>query len=181
MSDWLNTNKLVAHESKIKLILFTSRIHPVLPDIRFNKNSLELASYITYHGIILDDKLSFKLHTGDACRRFRKIRGVIYSVLGFINKKFLSTLYYSFVYSHLNQSIVIWGGASENSIRPVRCVVNKILRIFFHVWQDDHNIPEIGTHGLYITLSGLKLHDVYNYILLKFTRFPMNDRPELFE
>ena len=39
--DWLNTNKLIAHENETKLILFTLRIRPVLPDIRNNYNSLE--------------------------------------------------------------------------------------------------------------------------------------------
>ena len=62
------------------------------------------------------------------------------------------TLYYSLVYSHLNQSIVVWGGASENNIKHVRVVVKKIHRIILHVKQYDHNIPEIGTHELYRTL-----------------------------
>ena len=53
----VNTIKLVARESKTKLILFISRIHPVLPDIRFNQNTLERASHIKYLGIVLDDKL----------------------------------------------------------------------------------------------------------------------------
>ena len=35
----INNKKLVANESTTKLMLFTSQIHPVLPDIRFIKNS----------------------------------------------------------------------------------------------------------------------------------------------
>ena len=46
LSNWLNTNKLVAHESNTKLMFFTSRIHPVLPDIQFNQNTIEWVSYI---------------------------------------------------------------------------------------------------------------------------------------
>ena len=34
-------NELIAHESKTKLMLYTSRIHPVQPDIRFYLNSLK--------------------------------------------------------------------------------------------------------------------------------------------
>ena len=42
-------------------------------------------------------------------------------------------LYFKFlVYSHINQSIVILGGASENNINPIRVVVNKILHIILH-------------------------------------------------
>ena len=73
------------------------------------------------------------------------------------------------------------GGASQNNIKHVRVVINKIFRIILHVKQDDQNIPEIGVHELYRTLSVLKLYDVYSYNLLKFIRFAMNDRPKLFE
>ena len=70
LSNWLNTNELVAHESKTKLMLFTSRIHPVLPDIHFNQNTLEWVSHIKYLGIVLYDKISFKLHIADVSRKF---------------------------------------------------------------------------------------------------------------
>ena len=45
-----------------------------------------------------------------------RILGVIYSVSSFLNRESLMTLYYSLVYSHINQSIVIWGGASEKEL-----------------------------------------------------------------
>ena len=65
--------------------------------------------------------------------------------------------YYSLVYSHINQSMVI---------KPIRVVANKVLHIILAFKQDDHNNPEMSTHKLYRTLSVLKLHDVYNYNLL---------------
>ena len=73
------------------------------------------------------------------------------------------TLYYTLVYSHISQSIVIWGGASENNIKFICVAVNKILRIALHIKQDDYSISGIGTHELYRTVSVLKLLDVYNY------------------
>ena len=151
LSNWFNTNKLAAHESNTKLMLFTQRIHPVLPDINFNQNTLEWLSHIKYLGIVFDDKLSFKLHIADVSCGLNRIRGVTYSVSSFLNRESLMTLYYTLVYSHLNLPIVIWGGASENNIKHVRFVVNKILRINLHVKQDDHNITEIGTLELYRT------------------------------
>ena len=54
-------------------------------------------------------------------------------------------------------------------------VANKILHIILHVKQDDQNSPEMSTHELYITLSFLKLHDVYNYYLPEFITFTIND------
>ena len=89
-------------------------------------------------------------------------------------------LYYSLVDSHINHSIVIYDGASERDIKPIRVVG---MMMILYVNQDDHNIPEIGTHDLHIwnILSVLKFHEVYNYNFLKFVRFAMNDKPKLFE
>ena len=56
----------------------TSRIFPVLLDISFIHNYLEWVSHNKYIGIILDDKLSFKLYITDVCRILSKIRRVIY-------------------------------------------------------------------------------------------------------
>ena len=36
LSAWLYSNKLIAHEEKTKLMLFTAKSHPILPDIMFN-------------------------------------------------------------------------------------------------------------------------------------------------
>ena len=47
LSNWLNTNTLVAHESKTKLMHLTSRIYTVAFDIRANQNTFEWASHIT--------------------------------------------------------------------------------------------------------------------------------------
>ena len=55
LCDLPNTNKLVVHESKIKLMLFISKIHPVPPDIRFNLIPFEWVSHTKYLEIILDN------------------------------------------------------------------------------------------------------------------------------
>ena len=88
LSDWINTNKLVAHESKTRLTLFISWIHPVPPHIHFNQNSHEWVSHIKYFLIILNNKLSHKFYITDVCCRLSKIR-VIYSVSRFQNRESL--------------------------------------------------------------------------------------------
>ena len=48
LPNWLSTNKLVAHECTTKLIIFTSRIHPV----RFNQNLfLAMICSVSFLGI----------------------------------------------------------------------------------------------------------------------------------
>ena len=43
-------NYVIAHESKTQLMFFTTQIHPLLPDIRFNQNTLIIQIIqITYY------------------------------------------------------------------------------------------------------------------------------------
>ena len=109
LSDWVNINYLVAYENKTKLLLSTSRIHPVLPDIVLIKiHLIGWRMLIKYPGINIDNKLSFNFHITDVCRRLSKIRRVIIcSVPVFLDREFLLTLYYSLVYSHINHGVKI--------------------------------------------------------------------------
>lgn len=69
--DWPHFNKLVAHENETKLMLFTSIIHLVQHEIRFNQNSFECVSHIKYLGIVFKNKLPFKLHITDVSQKCR--------------------------------------------------------------------------------------------------------------
>ena len=62
------------------------------------------------------------------------------NVSSILNSESLLTLYYWLVYFHINQLIAIRGDASENNIKPIRIVVDKILRMILHVKQDNYNI-----------------------------------------
>ena len=113
--------KLDPHETNTKLLLFTSWIRPALPDIRFNENYCEWVSVL---GIVFDNKLTLKLYISSICRHLHAIRGITYSVSGFLIRKSLLT-HYSWVYCHLSQSIVNWGGASEHNIRSILAALNN--------------------------------------------------------
>jgi hypothetical protein len=54
LSNWLLTNKLVAHTEKTKLILISASPVPRLTDVHFNGVVLEWVNDIKYLGIILE-------------------------------------------------------------------------------------------------------------------------------
>ena len=58
-------------------MLFTPKIHPILPDIMFNGVVLEWTDHIRYLGVILDNKLSFDRHISSVCQKLNKARGAV--------------------------------------------------------------------------------------------------------
>ena len=120
--------------------------------------------------VILDDKLLFSQQITKICNSLSKVHGIMYSVAKFLTRDARLTLYYSIAYSQLIQSIVIWGGATDDRINPIKVKMNNILRTILNVKRDLNNIPMMHVIDMYECLEILQYHDVYNYFLLKFVR-----------
>ena len=48
-------------------------------------------------------------------------------------REFTLSIYYALAFSHIVQSVIIRGGASETRINKIRTEINKILRVISHV------------------------------------------------
>ena len=128
---WIDNNRLVAHNGKSKLVLFTLRPCPPTPDIEFYNCYLEWVSSVKYLGLILDNKLSFCDHINSVNDRISRARGMIYSVSHILPRTSLLTLYYSLVYPHLVYLIIIWGGVPHSCLSHLLVNINNILRNYF--------------------------------------------------
>ena len=171
LTKWLISNKLVAHPNKTKLMLFTSRQTNEVPVIKFFNDNLEFVSNIKYLGITLDNKLSFSNHIDTVLTKLNKAKGIIRNVSHILPRNTLKTIYFSLVYPHLISSIIVWGGASLNKLKPIITCQNSILRIILRVKYDINRRPLMSNNNLYLTLRLLKFQDVYHFFLLKFVNF----------
>ena len=90
-------------------MLFTPKIHPILPDLMFNGIVLEWTDHIRYLGVILDNKLSFDRHISSVCQKLNKARGVLNALSSNLSRESMVTIYYSLAYSQVVQSVIIWG------------------------------------------------------------------------
>ena len=175
LSRWLLQYRLIAHPEKTKLMLFTNRDRPLLPDVHFNGKKLSWVREYKYLGFILDDKLSFLPHVTYVCNKLSKALGIIYALSKFLPRHALLNIYFSLAYSHIVQSVLIWGGNSNYKINCVQILMNKIMRVILNVRSVDH-IPTMRSNEMYVRLKVLKFKDIYNYFLLKFLRTAFHDR-----
>ena len=172
LSSWLTKNRLTASETKTKLMMFTPCIKPViLPTVVFNGHPLEWVNDIKYLGITIDNKLRFNKQTSDLRITLSRVQGVIYSLRKFLPTRCLLMIYYSLAYSRVTQSIIIWGGTFENSIMPIKTILNKILRSILNVKVDTDHRPTMSVGRMYKLLNVLKFDDIYDYQLISFMKF----------
>lgn len=176
---WLVANKLVAHETKTKLMCFTNRTIDNTISIRFNDVSLEWVSQYKYLGLIIDRELNFSPAINALCLKLNRLRGILYAASKILPVSTLKVLYYSFVYQSLIQNIIIWGGAANCHVNKVRVALNKILRTILKVKYNDF-IPLIRTGEMYQNLDVLPLNQIYELFLLKFFHKASYDDPVLF-
>ena len=90
-----------------------------LPVITFNEQELEWVDEIKYMGVHIDNKLSFNSHLNYVSGRLSRLNRVIYSLSNFMTRDTLLGIYYSLVYPVLIQSVIIWGGVSENKLNRI--------------------------------------------------------------
>ena len=60
-------------------------------------------------------------------------------------------IYYSLAYSHVVQSIIIWGGALNTKINKMRVALNKILRVILCVKTDNFHVPLLSSNVCHVS------------------------------
>ena len=168
LSNWLKNNKLLPNTNKTKLMLFSSRVINVYPNLFFDGDLLEWVTEIDYLGLCIDNRLSFSSHIQYVNKELNKLLGVIYSMSSLVPQSVLVTLYKSLVLSKVMYNIIIWGGTSNIHINAIHVTINKILRIILGVKYDRNRIPMMRTGDMYKKLNLMKLKDIYKFSLLKF-------------
>ena len=162
LTDWLGSNKLLAHEGKTKLMCFTNRTFDN-KDIFFNGVQLEWVESFKYLGFIIDRRLSFNEAISDICMKLNRVRGILFVTSKYFNINTRMCLFYSLAYQILIQNIIIWGGAAPIHVNRVKVVLNHILRTVLMM-----RVRDIHTHDLYRILNVLPFEYIYKLFLLKF-------------
>ena len=180
LSEWLFENKLLANESKTKLMLISRHRVPDLPVIFFNNVALEWVSNIKYLGTIIDNKLKFNEHVNYICTRLSQMKGIFYSLSHFVPRDILINIYSGLVYPIITYNIVVWGGVNRTATNRINVLINGILRHILRVKFQNYR-PDISTSDMYKNLSILKFKDVYKMFLLKFIHKVYYDRTDIFE
>ena len=98
-------------------------------NIKINETRIDSCESYKYLGVIFDNNLSWKPHVDYICGKISKACGALSKIRHSVDLETLKTVYYSLVHSYLHYGITTWGSASENVLKPLHTLLNRIVRI----------------------------------------------------
>ena len=164
LSDWFRANKLSLNVSKTNYILFSNTDSKLsyLPEITLANQVISKAESVKFLGVHIDEKLKWNIHINIVKQRISRSFFAINKAKHVMNKKHISTLYYSLVYPYLTYGIILWGSAYDTYLSKLIITQKKIIRAITYAPYNAHSEP------LFKLLNILKLPDLYKLYASKY-------------
>ena len=155
VSNWIMSNKLTLNTDKTHFMVSSPLLTPsVQTSITINNSTLKEVSDSKFLGIIIDNKLKWKVHVDTVKTKVSLLTGVIFRLRNCISTNCLRQIYLSLIYPHMLYCCAIWGGTYKTLIDSLYITQKKLLRIMSFKRKYDH------TNHLYRDFRILKLPDI---------------------
>ena len=111
LKNWMDANKLTVNPTKSKFIVVHSKIRApqIYCSLFYNNTCIRNDKLLKYLGIELDQELNVLPHLTKLENKLSRNVGMIKKLKHFLPTHALLMLYYSIVYPHILNGIIIWG------------------------------------------------------------------------
>ena len=159
---WFAANKLAINLSKTHSMLFSNKRGNPRLNIKLQNIIIKEKDVVTFLGVEVDNKLSWKNHINHICNKISKSIAIIRILRFTFPKHILIMLYMSLIYSYINYCNVIWGSADECHLKPLLVLQKKALRMITNSNFRDASAP------IFYGLKLLPISEVFDLNCLKF-------------
>ena len=144
-------------------------------NVKINDKTITQTTCVKYLGVFIDDKLTWSNHIAYLENKLSRSVGLFYRIRQYLSYSALKSLYFSFVYSHLQFAIGAWGGVGITTLNQLNVLHNKIIAAMTYSSFRTKIMP------LYKKLNLLKLDDIYSLELGKIMhKFHSGNLPDNF-
>ena len=158
ISDWLNSNKLTLNLSKtFYMVSSRVKIDEAMINVKIRNISLSKVDHISFLGVVIDDKLTWKPHLQHLLNKVSRITGILYKIRNNLTIECLKLFYLSIVYPHFIYCSAIWGGAFKTLLEGLFLAQKKIIRVMYFKNKYDHTNPLFFENNL------LKIPDIITF------------------
>lgn len=154
LKSWFDKNKLLLNWDKTKFMIFGNRKNNDNFNIIIEDVNIERVTEITFLGVMLDSKMSWKPHVEYIQNKVSKCIGILHKVKYVLNEVSLLLLYSSLIVPYLTYCMEVWGSACNKTIERLCLLQKKAIRIINHKGPRDH------TNDLFVKLKQLKFKDL---------------------
>ena len=166
---WFASNKLAINLSKTNSMLFSNKRGNPKLNISLQDIVLKEKEVVTFLGVEVDRKLSWKNHINLVCNKISKTIAILRILKFSFPRHILIMVYMSLIYSYINYCNIIWGSADECHLKPLIVLQKKALRIITNSNFRDASAP------IFHDLKLLLIHEIFQSNCLKFLNKCLND------
>ena len=112
---------------------------------------------VKYLGIILDSRLTWKIHVDELCKKLGRTVGMLFKIRHQCIKRVLRSLYFSLFESHLSYGLPVWGCANQALIQKLFILQKKAIRAITFSDFRAHTSP------IFKDINVLKVNDLFQY------------------
>ena len=164
--DWFQANKLSLNLSKTNYILFRKKSKKSCNidklKLSFGDNEIKRVKCTKFLGLMLDENLTWEDHIKYLYGKISRNLYLINSIKRFVPKWSLRNLYFSYIQSHLQNGMLLWGPmVKKSSLKRVGTQQKKAVRILNNAKYNSN------TATIFKRLKILKLEDLIDLNLAK--------------
>ena len=110
-------------------------------DITILDTKIEEKDVVTFLGVRIDNKLTWKQHLIHICDKISKSIAILYKIRHSFPNYILRMIYMSLIYTYINYCNMIWGSAYECHLNPLVVLQKKAVRLINNSEYRDHTAP----------------------------------------
>ncbi|XP_044750295.1 uncharacterized protein LOC123310729 [Coccinella septempunctata] len=110
-----------------------------------------------YLGVIIDCHLRWDIHVNSTVKKLRSILYIFRRLKPILLQRYLRTLYFALVESHIRYGIAVWGGALHTHLKPIEIMQRRFLKL---IYSRDGRYP---SDALYEEADVLDVRSVHRY------------------
>ena len=104
------------------------------------------------------------------CKKVSNACGSLAKLRNYLDLETLREVYHALIHSYLRYGLIVWGTASETTLKPIQVLVNRAVRIMCSA-----PLGRMDVNPLYENLEILKLKEIYDLETGKFMYKKNND------
>ena len=183
IENWLQLNKITLNY-KSNYVLFTNNSTRNHNDfcITTTNGTIDENNTVKYLGVIIDHKLTWENHIQLVVKKLCIAKGVLYKLRHHASLTALRSVYYAFVYSHLQYGLTSWGNTFAKYLKKIEVKQNLIVKILAHAPFLRTKTAHIYHHLDFLTLNNIfklevkkkvpKCFDEYFHLVVQVHNYP---------
>jgi hypothetical protein len=128
---WFCSNKLTLHPDKSRYLVYTK---DKLIQLKLGGKNMMRCGYgeqeegVKFLGVLIDENLDWKLHINNIKKKIGKGNYLLWRYKNKLTQSMKRTIYESFVRTHINYCLLVWGAKKTNAHTELRKQIKRIWR-----------------------------------------------------